>query len=248
MESLLRVKNLDVYRGRIHVLKGLSLHVKDKEIVALIGANGAGKSTLLDALSGLLRVSSGEVFFSGMNVTNWPAHRLVSLGIVQVPEGRHIFSSLSVLDNLMLGAYHRYSTRKRTEIEADLQQVLELFPVLRDMLHLPAGSLSGGQQQMLAIARGLMARPRLLLLDEPSTGLAPALVKEIFRYILLLREKMGLTVLLVEQNAKAALKVADRGYVIETGRVVLEGKTEDLLQSREIERAYLGRDLDAELE
>jgi len=248
MESLLRVRNLNVYRGRIHVLKGISLHVKRGEIVALIGANGAGKSTLLYAVSGLLKVSAGEIFFREQNITNMPAHKVVPKGIVHVPEGREIFSSLSVLDNLILGAYHRYSTKNKKEIEQDLERVLTLFPALKHLLHLPAGSLSGGQQQMLAIARGLMAKPRLLLLDEPSTGLAPALVKEIFSYIMLLRQQLSLTVLLVEQNAKAALKVADRGYIIETGRVVLEGKADTLLHSHEVERAYLGRDLDAELE
>ncbi|RME62472.1 MAG: ATP-binding cassette domain-containing protein, partial [Nitrospirae bacterium] len=164
------------------------------------------------------------------------------------PEGRDIFSELTVLDNLYLGAYHRYSARNKKALEEDLQKVLELFPALKELLNLPAGTLSGGQQQMLAIARGLMARPRMLLLDEPSTGLAPVLVKEIFNYIKILNKEIGLTVLLVEQNARAALKVADRAYIIETGRIVLEGKTEDLLQSREVERAYLGKDLDVQLE
>jgi branched-chain amino acid transport system ATP-binding protein len=233
---LLEVKNLNVYYGAIHALQGISFDVDVGEIVTLIGANGAGKSTTLKTLSGLLRPRSGSIRFDGQDIVSLAAEEIVVRGVVHVPEGRKIFAPLTVLENLQMGAYTR---KDKAEIERSMQRVFTSFPRLRERLSQLGGTLSGGEQQMLAVARGLMARPRLLLLDEPSMGLAPILVEEIFEII---REinRQGTTILLVEQNANMALQVANRGYVLETGRIALEGKASDLLHNPQVIQAYLG--------
>ncbi len=240
---MLRLKNINSYYGQVHALKNVSLHLAKGEIVTLIGANGAGKSTLLNTLSAITPARSGELLFEGNSITTLSPSRIVELGISQVPEGRQVFKPLSVEDNLELGAYLR--ARKRAEkgaIRDDLAMIYELFPRLKERRKQMAGTLSGGEQQMLAIGRALMARPRLLLLDEPSMGLAPLVVQEIFRVVEALRKEKGTTVLLVEQNAKAALTLADRGYVMETGKVILEGPSGELLENHEVQRAYLGKE------
>jgi branched-chain amino acid transport system ATP-binding protein len=233
---LLEVKDLNVYYGAIHALQGISFNVDEGEIVTLIGANGAGKSTTLKTLSGLLRPRSGSIRFNGQDMVSLAAQDIVIRGVVHVPEGRKIFAPLTVLENLEMGAYTR---KDKAEIDRSMQRVFTSFPRLRERLAQLGGTLSGGEQQMLAVARGLMARPRLLLLDEPSMGLAPILVEEIFEII---REinRQGTTILLVEQNANMALQVANRGYVLETGRIALEGKAGDLLHNPQVIRAYLG--------
>jgi branched-chain amino acid transport system ATP-binding protein len=232
---MLEIAGLATRYGRIEALRGIDLAVGAGELVALVGANGAGKSTLLHTIAGLQPASAGRIAFAGADITRLPAEARVRAGIVQVPEGRQVFSSLAVEDNLRLGAF----TRRRAEAEESLAAVYERFPVLRERRHSPAGALSGGQQQMLAIGRALMARPRLLLLDEPSMGLAPLLVDEIFEAVLSLRAD-GTTVLLVEQNASAALSIADRGYVLETGRIILAGEGRALLRDARVKSAYLG--------
>jgi branched-chain amino acid transport system ATP-binding protein len=232
---MLQVSTLRSAYGRIEVLKGVSLEVRAGEIVALIGSNGAGKTTLLRALSGVQPTSAGRVVFGGEDVTRAPAHRRVALGMAQVPEGRQVFGPLSVADNLRLGAY----LRRDPGIEADRERVYAMFPVLADKRLLAAGGLSGGQQQMLAIGRALMARPKLLLLDEPSMGLAPLLVDQILDAVAGLKAE-GVTVLLVEQNAAAALAIADRGYVIETGAIAHSGPGPALLDDPKVRAAYLG--------
>jgi branched-chain amino acid transport system ATP-binding protein len=226
----------------IHALRSASLHVKQKEIVALIGANGAGKTTLLSAVSGVVRPASGEVSLDGTPITRERADRIVRQGVAHVPEGRHVFKPLSVEDNLLLGAYHRFSLRARASIRQEIEGVFSLFPALADRRKQLAGTLSGGEQQMLAIGRALLSSPKVLLLDEPSMGLAPRIVREIFGHISKLRRERGMTILLVEQNARGALSIADRGYVLETGRVVLQGSSEELLANRDVQRAYLGRE------
>jgi branched-chain amino acid transport system ATP-binding protein len=228
------------YYGSIQALKGISLHVNEGEIVALIGANGAGKTTTLRTVSGLLAPRRGRVSFRGRDVGGRPPEAIVRAGISQVPEGRQLFAPLSVRDNLLLGAYHRSRAEKRASLSKDLGHVYTLFPVLRERVHQLAGTLSGGEQQMLAIGRALMSRPQLMLLDEPSLGLAPRAARTIFEAIPEFRSQ-GLTVLLVEQNARAALQIADRAYVLETGRVVMEGSAQELLHQPEVQRAYLGR-------
>lgn len=244
---MLILRNVDVYYGKIHTLRNISLHVKRGEIVVLIGSNGAGKTTLLNTISGLLRPISGNIIFDGREIEGEEPERIVRMGISQVPEGRLVFKPMTVEENLILGSYHRYSLKSRSVVKEDMERVYSIFPVLRQRRRQLAGTLSGGEQQMLAIGRALMARPVLLLLDEPSMGLAPTIIREIFRYIVDLKKEYALTVLLVEQNARSALKIADRGYVIETGRIVLEGTSEELLSNRDVQRAYLGRDLDAEI-
>jgi branched-chain amino acid transport system ATP-binding protein len=239
---MLKVKNLQVYYGMIHALRSASLHVSRKEIVALIGANGAGKTTLLSAVSGVVRSASGEVSLDGKAITRERPDRIVREGIAHVPEGRHVFKPLSVEDNLLLGAYHRYTLRKRAAIRDEIESVFSLFPALAGRRKQVAGTLSGGEQQMLAIGRALLSSPKVLLLDEPSMGLAPKVVREIFDHISKLRKERGMTILLVEQNARGALAIADRGYVLETGRVVLQGSSEELLANRDVQRAYLGRE------
>lgn len=236
---LLQVENINTYYGNIHALKDVSLHVDSGEIVAVIGANGAGKSTLLNTLSGVLHPRTGKILFEDQPIGKLSPDKVVRVGISQVPEHRQVFSTLNVLDNLLLGAYLRHGREPKEEIGNDLDYVFGIFPILKDRQKQMGGTLSGGEQQMLAVGRGLMARPKLLLMDEPSLGLAPLLVREIFRVVGELREH-GATILLVEQNARAALKLADRGYVMETGNVVLEGTSEELLGDERVQEAYLG--------
>ena len=238
---MLAIKSINTYYGGIHALKSTSLEVKGGEIVALIGSNGAGKSTLLNCISGVVFIRSGSVIFNGREITNLAPEKIVGQGVVQVPEGRQLFNPLTVLENLELGAYLRFSKRNKKEIEKDLTYVLELFQILKERKKQRAGTLSGGEQQMLSIGRAIMDRPKLMLLDEPSLGLAPLVVLEIFNVIRKL-QKDGTTILLVEQNAKAALKVANRGYVMETGRITLEGEASALIEDKDVMRAYLGKD------
>jgi branched-chain amino acid transport system ATP-binding protein len=240
---MLRLTNINTYYGKVHALKNVSLHLTEGEIVTLIGANGAGKTTILNTISGVTPAVAGEVLFCKLPVTALAPDQIVKLGISQVPEGRQVFKPLSVEDNLELGAYLRYRSREaRSTIRRDVEQVYTLFPRLDERRKQLAGTMSGGEQQMLAIGRALMANPKLLLLDEPSMGLAPLVVQEIFRVLEQLRRDNGTTILLVEQNAKAALKLADRGYVLETGKVILEGPADELMENAEVKRAYLGRD------
>lgn len=241
---LLSITGLDVYYGKIHALRRVSLEVRQGEIVSLIGGNGAGKTTLLCTISGLIRPTAGTVSFAGEDIVRRAPERIVRDGVSHVPEGRLVFSPLTVEDNLRLGAYCRRGGQGRERSAETLARILEMFPVLRERRKQAAGTLSGGEQQMLAIGRALMARPRLLLLDEPGMGLAPLVTREIFRHIVALRERLGLTVLLVEQNARRALKIADRGYVLETGRVTLTGASAELLANREVQHAYLGREVE----
>lgn len=231
---MLKVENLFVNYGMIEAVKGISFDVKDKEVVALIGANGAGKTTTMHTISGLIKAQSGSINLDGIELTKLPPHKIVSLGLVQCPEGRRIFAQQTVEENLLLGSYLR-----KDNIEDDFKHVYELFPRLRERKKQLAGTLSGGEQQMLAMARALMSKPKVLLLDEPSMGLSPLLVKEIF-YIIKEINKSGTTVLLVEQNAKMALEIADRAYVIETGKIVLEGTGKELASSEKVQKAYLG--------
>src|ERR1044071_1339332 len=234
--SLLKVDNLCVFYGSIEALRGVTLRVEEGEVVTLIGANGAGKSTTLRTISGLLQPKQGTIEFAGQSIQNWPPHRVVKCGLVQVPEGREIFANLSVDENLQLAAYLR---KDKAAIRTDRERALELFPRVRERLRQQAGTLSGGEQQMLAIARALVARPKLLMLDEPSLGLAPQLVRTIFQVI---REinRAGTTILLVEQNANMALQVANRAYVIEVGQIRMEGPAAELAASDEVRKAYLG--------
>jgi branched-chain amino acid transport system ATP-binding protein len=239
---MLKIKNLNTYYGKVHALKNVSLHLKRGEIVTLIGANGAGKTTLLNTLSAIIPAATGEILLEGKPITGLSADRIVSMGLSQVPEGRQVFNPLAVEENLELGAYLRYRAGgQKGEIAADMERMYQMFPRLKERRRQAAGTLSGGEQQMLAIGRALMARPKLLLLDEPSMGLAPLVVQDIFRVIQQLRDG-GTTILLVEQNARAALKVAERGYVLETGKVILEGIASELLENNDVQRAYLGRD------
>lgn len=240
MTRMLKIKNLEAAYGQVRVLKRISLHVNQGEIVCLIGANGAGKTTLLSSISGLLRPISGEIIFNDEQIASQQAYKIVALGCSLVPEGRQVFASMTVKENLILGAYVQYKKDKKSLAEIDA--VYDLFPVLQERAEQLAGTLSGGEQQMLAMGRALMAKPDLIMLDEPSTGLAPLIVKNIFKIIQRMRAS-GATVLLVEQNAKAALKIADRGYVIETGKIILQGPADDLLNNRDVQRAYLGRAL-----
>jgi branched-chain amino acid transport system ATP-binding protein len=233
---LLDVENLNVYYGAIHALQGISFHVNEGEIVTLIGANGAGKSTTLRTISGLLRARVGSIKFKGQEISITPAEQIVRMGISQVPEGRKIFSPLSVRENLLMGAFTRSDP---TEIDASMQRVFSSFPRLKERINQLGGTLSGGEQQMLATGRGLMSRPTLLLLDEPSMGLSPILVEEIFRIIKEINSQ-GTSILLVEQNALMALSIANRAYVLETGRIVLEGDANALAENPQVKSAYLG--------
>ena len=235
MSEILKVDNINVYYGSIHAIKGISFEVHQGEIVTLIGANGAGKSTTLNTISGLLRPRTGSVSFMGQDLTHIPAYKVVSQGLAMVPEGRRIFQQMTVEENLEMGAY----TRDKSEIAGTMEEVFERFPRLKERRTQIGGTLSGGEQQMLAMGRALMSRPSLLMLDEPSMGLAPILVEQIFDIIKELH-KAGSTILLVEQNAQAALSVADRGYVLETGKIVTSGTGKELLASDEIKKAYLG--------
>lgn len=234
---MLKISNLTVYYGAIRALEEVSLEVNEGEIVTMIGANGAGKSTTIRSISGLVRPHRGELLFENRPLHLLPAHEIVRLGVGQSPEGRRVFANMTVAENLDLGAYTRY--RDRAGVKADLERVFTLFPRLKERASQSAGTLSGGEQQMLAIGRALMGRPRLLLLDEPSLGLAPFLVQSIFQIIRDINQQ-GVTVLLVEQNAHQALRIAHRGYVLETGRVVLEDAASQLLQNDSVRKAYLG--------
>jgi branched-chain amino acid transport system ATP-binding protein len=238
---MLRILNLDAGYGSLHVLKGISLHVLPGEAVAIIGANGAGKTTLLKSIAGILRPGSGAIVFNKQEIHRQSAEKIVESGCSLVPEGRHVFSTMTVKENLILGAYPRKRTSSTADIAASMEDVYELFGILRERENQLAGTLSGGQQQMLAIGRALMSKPKLLMLDEPSLGVAPLAVRDIYKTIDRLKQN-GLTILLVEQNARMALAVADRGYVFETGQIVLEGTARELCDNPEVQRAYLGKD------
>ena len=240
---MLKIKNINTYYGQAHALKNVSLHLSEGEIVTLLGANGAGKTTLLNALSGVVPTRDGQIIFNNKSINNLAVHQIVRLGISQVPEGRQVFKPVSVEDNLELGAYlHHKMLSGSDDVKKNKEMIYDLFPILKERRKQLAGTLSGGEQQMLAIGRAFMARPKLMLLDEPSMGLAPLVVQEIFHVIENLSKKKKTTVLLVEQNARAALKLADRGYVLETGRLILEGTAAELLDNKDVQRAYLGKD------
>lgn len=234
--AMLEIKDLEVYYGMIQAIKGISFEVNKGEVIALIGANGAGKTTILHTITGLLSPKKGSVVFEGTDITKVPAHKIVSMGMAHVPEGRRVFADLSVYENLKMGAYTR---KDKNEIEETLKMVYEHFPRLEERKNQMAGTLSGGEQQMLAMGRALMSKPSIILMDEPSMGLSPIFVNEIFEIIQEV-SNMGTTVLLVEQNAKKALSIADRAYVLETGKIVMEGKAEDMLNDDSIKKAYLG--------
>ncbi len=234
--AMLEIKDLEVYYGMIQAIKGVSFEVNEGEVIALIGANGAGKTTILHTITGLLEAKKGTVTFDGKDITKVPAHRIVTMGMAHVPEGRRVFSNLTVFQNLKMGAYTR---KDKTEIEESLKTVYKRFPRLEERQNQLAGTLSGGEQQMLAMGRALMSHPRIILMDEPSMGLSPISVNEIFDIIKKVSAG-GTTVLLVEQNAKKALSISDRGYVLETGNIVLSGKSDELLNNDSIKKAYLG--------
>jgi len=244
---MLTVRNLDVAYGAITALRRVSLHVNPGQIVAIVGANGAGKTTLLKAISGLVKPRGGEILLKKESIVGKRTEETVARGCSLVPEGRHVFGDMTVRDNLVLGAHVQYRRGRKDEIRQDLERMFALFPVLEKRSEQLAGTLSGGEQQMLAMGRGLMARPALLMLDEPSMGLAPLVVRDILDVIVKISQE-GSTVLLVEQNARAALRIAHRGYVLENGRIVLQGTSEQLLANRDMQRAYLGKDPSAETE
>ena len=237
MGEMLSVKNINVYYGPIHAIKDISFHVNEGEIVTLIGANGAGKTTTMHAISGLLKLRSGEIDYCGQTISKMEPHKIIRLGLAQVPEGRRVFSGLTVQQNLQMGAYTRRDGKEA--IQNDFDMVFDLLPRLKERRNQPAGTLSGGEQQMLAMGRALMCKPKMLLLDEPSMGLSPLLVKEIFRIIRQVNRN-GVTVLLVEQNAKMALEIANRAYVLETGTIKMEGEATELANNIEVRKAYLG--------
>jgi len=238
---MLKIVNLDAGYGALRVLKGISLHVAPGEAVAVIGANGAGKTTLLKTIAGVLKPREGEIVFDKQDLRGRPAEKIVGLGCCLVPEGRHVFSSMTVRENLLLGAFCRRRESTAASVSEGLELVYDLFGILKERSSQLAGTLSGGQQQMLAIGRALMSRPKLLMMDEPSLGVAPLVVRDIYETIVTLKRN-GLTILLVEQNARAALAVADRGYVIETGQIVLQGPSRQLSDNPEVQRAYLGKE------
>jgi len=242
---VLRLRNVDAGYGNLSVLRRVSIHVSAGEIVTIVGANGAGKTTLLRTIVGLVRARAGEIVFDGQGITRLATERIVADGCSLVPEGRQVFAPMEVRENLLLGVHVQLARGNRHEVARDLERVHDLFPILAKRDRQLAGTLSGGEQQMLAIARALMARPKLVMLDEPSMGLAPLVVKDIFAIVKRISAE-GTTVLLVEQNARSALRIATRGYVLETGRIVLQGTAEELLANRDVQRAYLGSDLDAE--
>ncbi|KQC10483.1 MAG: ABC transporter ATP-binding protein [Smithella sp. SDB] len=240
---MLKIKNINTYYGQAQALKNVSMHLTEGEIVTLIGANGAGKTTLLNSLSGVVPPRSGQIFFNDVTINNLAAHQIVRMGISQVPEGRQVFKPISVEDNLELGAYlHHKMLGGSDEVKKNKEMVYDLFPILKERRKQFAGTLSGGEQQMLAIGRAFMAKPKLMLLDEPSMGLAPMITQEIFRVIENLSKRKKTTILLVEQNARAALKMANRGYVLDNGHMILEGTAAELLDNKEVQRAYLGKD------
>ena len=237
MGEMLSVKNINVFYGSIHAIKDVSFHVNEGEIVTLIGANGAGKTTTMHAISGLLKLRSGEIDYCGQTISKMEPHKIIRLGLAQVPEGRRVFSGLTVQQNLQMGAYTRRDSKEA--IQNDFDMVFDLLPRLKERRNQPAGTLSGGEQQMLAMGRALMCKPKMLLLDEPSMGLSPLLVKEIFKIIRQVNRN-GVTVLLVEQNAKMALEIANRAYVLETGKIKMEGEAQELANNIEVRKAYLG--------
>lgn len=243
---MLVLKGVSAYYGSLYILKKVTLHVGEGEIVTLLGANGAGKSTLLKTLMGIVPAKGGEIIFQKQRLNTLTTEERVGLGLSLVPEGKGLFKPLSVEENLLLGAYTWYNFKRKAEFNRKLEEIYTLFPVLKERRKAPAGTLSGGQQQILAIARAFMSNPKLLLLDEPSMGIAPNLVLEIFQHIQNLRRLYNLSILLVEQNARLALKIADRAYVIETGKIIYEGEAKATMENAEIQRAYLGRDLDRE--
>ncbi len=234
---MLKLKNINTYYGNIQALKDVSLEIKEGEIITLIGANGAGKTTTLMSISGIVPPKSGEVLFMGKPINDMTSEKIVSMGLCQVPEGRHIFPHLTVTENLDMGAFLR---KDKANISKDLNYIFDLFPILNERRNQPGGTLSGGEQQMLAISRALMARPKLLLLDEPSLGLAPIIIRQIFEIIKKINKDSGTTVFLVEQNANLALKAADRGYVMENGRITMTDTGENLLSNEDVKNAYLG--------
>ena len=238
---MLKIRNLDAGYGKLRVLKNISLHVKGGEIVTMIGANGAGKTTLLHTIVGLIKPMRGDIKFHGHMCDCTAVGRIVASGCALVPEGRQVFAPMSVEENLLLGGYVLQKAQGRAAVHKELAHQYELFPILRERRHQLAGTLSGGEQQMLAMGRALMSRPKLVMMDEPSTGLAPLIVRDIFQIIRRLREE-GNTVLLIEQNAKAALGIADRGYVLEVGKIIVQGPAADLLANSDVQRAYLGRE------
>lgn len=237
MGEMLSVKNINVFYGSIHAIKDVSFHVNEGEIVTLIGANGAGKTTTMHAISGLLKLRSGEIDYCGQTISKMEPHKIIRLGLAQVPEGRRVFSGLTVQQNLQMGAYTRRDGKEA--IQNDFDMVFDLLPRLKERRNQPAGTLSGGEQQMLAMGRALMSHPNTILMDEPSMGLSPKLVKEIFAIIRKLHDQ-GITVLLVEQNANMALSIADRAYVLETGRITMEGDAKELMDNEQVRKAYLG--------
>lgn len=238
---MLRIRSLESGYGQLKVLKNLSLHISPGEIVTIIGANGAGKSTLLKTIVGLIPLTAGDMEFDGISINNLGTEKTAAAGCVLVPEGRQLFGPMTVEENLRLGAYLYWKKEQKKESEKIIDEIYEMFPVVKERRSQLAGTLSGGEQQMLAIGRALMTRPKLLMMDEPSMGIAPIIVKEIFKTISGLSEK-GVTILLVEQNARVALKIAGRGYVLETGQIVLEGTSDDLLNNNDVQRAYLGKE------
>lgn len=233
---MLQVDSVDMYYGDLQALFGVSLYIKEKEIISIVGSNGAGKTTMINVISGMLCCSSGKIEFLGKRIDRLPPHKIVEEGIVQIPEGRQLFPKMNVIENLEMGAYTREA---RTKIEENLEMVLGLFPILKERKDQLAGSLSGGEQQMLAIGRALMARPKLLMLDEPSLGLAPMMVRQVFVTVKSINE-FGTTILLVEQNVFNSLSISDRGYVLENGRIVMEGEGKEILENEKIKEAYLG--------
>lgn len=238
--NILEIKDISYSYGPIQALSNVNFHVQKGEIVALLGANGAGKTTMLHTISGLLKPSNGTIHFKNENITQLDAEKIVEKRLILVPEHRQVFSTLSVLDNLYLGAFHHYKKTGKKVIEQDIEKVFTLFPILKERSGQLGGTLSGGQQQMLAIARAIMARPELLLLDEPSLGLAPLIVKEVLQYVKRLRDEFEVTILLIEQNVSASLKIADRGYVMSHGSIIKEGQSSQLLNDPEIKEAFLG--------
>lgn len=238
---MLKMRNLEAGYGDLRVLKSISMHISSGEIVAIIGANGAGKTTLLNSIAGLIHPADGSIEFKGTQVSGFAAEKMVRMGCSLVPEGRKLFSPMTVKENLLLGSYIHQGSSKKALIQEELKTIYNLFPRLKERENQLAGTLSGGEQQMLAIGRSLMSFPDLIMLDEPSMGLAPLVIKDIFRVITRLKEQ-GKTILVVEQNARAILKIADRGYVMETGSLILEGSSEELLQNHDVQRAYLGKE------
>ncbi|MEW6263845.1 MAG: ABC transporter ATP-binding protein [Thermodesulfobacteriota bacterium] len=237
---MLEIRNLNVFYDQVHVLKDVSLRLEKGSCLTLLGANGAGKSTLINAICGLIGPASGSIVFAGREISRLPAYRIVGLGIAQVPEGRQVFANMTVRDNLRLGAYARLSKEGKKDIQADLEKVFDMFPRLRERKNQLSGTLSGGEQQMLALGRAIMSHPKLILLDEPSLGLAPLVVSYIFEMISRLRQEGGISILMVEQNARAALRIANRGCVLETGRITMEGLSSELINNPELQKAFLG--------